>query len=41
MERLLDCVGLAIALIELKKNGKPRLNDRHLGRPGEAETCLT
>jgi two-component system response regulator AtoC len=41
MENLLDRVGLAIAVIDLRRNGHPRLDGRWPGRPDRAETCLT
>lgn len=41
MESLLDCVGLAIALIDLRRNGQRRFHGHRPGRPDEAETCLT
>lgn len=40
MESLLDRVGLAVALLDLRRNGRRRFNGRPLGRPDEAEPCL-
>jgi FixJ family two-component response regulator len=39
-ESLLDWVGLAMALIDLRRNREPPPRRRGLGRPGETETCL-
>lgn len=41
MERLLDQVGLTMALIDLRSSGDGRLNRRRAGRPDEeAEACF-
>jgi len=40
-ESLLERVGLAIALVDLRRNGQRRFHNRLPGRPDEAETCLT
>lgn len=41
MEKLLDGVGLAVALIDLRRNGHGPLNGERLGRRGGTETCRT